>query len=88
MSRNQHPSSRELHAEHEERRALVRAMERGERRAAERALIRALRSMVQPHEPHHFHMPDARPVSPRRATDRLAVPGGIDNTDFCPGGIY
>ena len=86
MSRAQHPSSRELHDEHAERRALVRAMERRERHAAQRSLIRALRAMVQPHEPHSFHPCPVSP-SPRQTADHLAAPGGPDPTDFCPGGI-
>ena len=87
MSHAQHPTSREQHAAHAEARTMVRALARQERRAAERALIRALRALVQPHEPHHFAPPSVAPVSPRRAWDWPAAPGGPDPTDFLPGGI-
>jgi hypothetical protein len=87
MSQYAHPSSRTRHESHEDERTRVKALERQERHAAQRSLIRALRTMVQPHEPHHYHAAAVDPISPRRAYGSPADPGGEDNTGFCPKGI-
>jgi hypothetical protein len=87
MSQNGHPSSVQRHAQHSDERTRVKALERQERHAAQRSLIRTLRTMVQPHEPHHYHAPAVEPVSPRRAYGSPAAPGGTDNTGFCDGAV-
>jgi hypothetical protein len=87
MSQYAHPSSRTRHESHEDERTRVKALERQERHAAQRSLIRALRTMVQPHEPHHYHAAAVDPISPRRAYGSPAAPGGTDNTGFCDGAV-
>ena len=87
MSHNGHPSPVELHHAHEDERIRVRTRERQERRAAQRSLIRALRTMVQPDEPHHFAVPHLEEMGPRRVMDWPAAPGSFDMTGFAPGAV-
>lgn len=87
MSRNGHPSSTERHESHLDERTRLHALERQERHAARRAHERALRTMVQPHEPHHYAASTVAPISPRRTLDWPAAPGGPDPTGFMEGGI-
>lgn len=81
----QHPTARERHLAATEERARVHALERQERHAARRAHSRAVLPLLQPYEPHQFYAPVVEPISPRRAMDRQAAPGGIDPTGFSDG---
>jgi hypothetical protein len=86
MSRDQHPSSRARHESHEDERIRVLTLERQERHAAQRMLVRALRALIQPHEPHHYRAPGSVEWSPP-PMDSPVAPGGVDNTGFLEGGI-